>query len=189
MVLYVVHAPFHRVVNINFHAFGIGFITMFPPLSIQRFCSWRGLQDRAPGAAAVHRGLGEVAVPRPGSPGGAGAEPVLQPAHHRLHQTVSLLPRGQCVRGTRRGAGAAGGGRRAAAAGLLFPGWRTAQARFIPPGQPAEWRPLEQTHHGLQIRAAGEQERGAQPGSQRATGWVHPLSVTRWRSLIYLTLW
>ena len=75
---------------------------------MQRFCSWRGLQDRAPGAVALYPGLGEVGLPGPSCQIGPGAEPVLQPAHNCLHQTFSLLRRSQRVHRTRRRAGAAG---------------------------------------------------------------------------------
>lgn len=144
-------------------------------LLIQRFCSWFGLPDCAPGAAAVYFGLCEVDLPGSGSPGGSGAQPVLllQEHHHSLHPAVSISPRGQCVHRAVRRAGAAGdGGREARAAGVLFPGWWTSQAGYLPPVQPAERRTLEQTHDGLQIRAAGQQESCSHRGPQRAAEWV-----------------
>ena len=153
---------------------------MWFPRCSQRFCSCCRLQDRPPGAAALHGGLGQVDLPGPGSPGGPGAQPVLRPAHHRVHQAVPVSPRSQRVHWTLRGAPAAGDRRRrraARAAGVLFPGGRSAQARHLPPVQPADWWSLEQTHDGLQIRAAGKQERRSEPGSERAAGWVDPLQL------------
>lgn len=63
----------------------------------QWFCRWCRLQDRAPGAPALYGGFGEVGLSGPGSPGGLGAQPVLRPTHHRLHQTVSVRARSQRV--------------------------------------------------------------------------------------------
>lgn len=145
---------------------------------IQRFCSCCGFQDRNPGAAALYRGLGEVDIPRPSAPGGPGAQPVHHTAHHRLHQTVSLFPRSQRVHWTGRGAWAPGDWRRAArAAGVLFPDRWSAQARHLPPVQPAEWWTLEQAHDGLLIWAAGQPECCTQPGPQRASEWADPLKL------------
>lgn len=143
-------------------------------LRIQRFCSWRGLQDCTPGAAALFEGLGEVDLPGSGSQGGPRTQSVVRPAHHHLHQAVSLLHRSQRVHWTRRGAGAAGDGRRAAGvSSVLLPRRRTPQARSLPPGQPSERWTLEQTHGGLQIRAARQQECCcAKPRPQWAGGWV-----------------
>lgn len=139
-------------------------------LLIQRFCSWCGLQDRTPGAAALYRRLGEVDISGPGSPGGPWTQPVLRPAHPHLHQTVALSQWSQRVHWTGRRAGAAGDGRRAArGAGVLFPAGWAALARHLPPVQPAEWWSLEQTHDGLQIWAAGQQECCSQPGPERAS--------------------
>lgn len=143
-------------------------------LLIQRFCSWRGFQDCTPGAVTLYKGLGEVGLPGSGPQSGPRAQSVLRPAHLHLHQTVSLLQRSQHVHWACRAAGAAGDGQRAAGvSGVLLPGRRTSQARNLPPGQPSEWWTAEQTHGGLQIRAAHQQDCCcAKPRPQRAGEWV-----------------
>lgn len=115
-----------------------------------------------------------MGLPGSGPQSGPRAQSVLRPAHLHLHQTVSLLRRSQRVHWACRAAGAAGDGQRAAGvSGVLLPGRRTSQARNLPPGQPSEWWTAKQTHGGLQIRAAHQQECCcAKPRPQRAGEWV-----------------